>query len=77
MSLPIVRTSVLVTLVIALFAQPLAAATYTVTSPNWDGAGSLNEAIGLANANPGPDTIEFTPEATWQRCFTASDPCRE
>lgn len=35
--------------------------TYTVTSTSKDGPGSINEAIDLANINPGPDIIEFTP----------------
>ena len=35
--------------------------TYTVTSTSKDGTGSINEAIGLANSNPGADIIEFTP----------------
>ncbi|WP_297696753.1 DUF2341 domain-containing protein, partial [uncultured Eudoraea sp.] len=34
-------------------------ATYTVTSLNDSGAGSLREAIGLANTSGGADTIEF------------------
>ena len=35
--------------------------TYTVTSTEKDGPGSINEAIDLANSNPGADIIEFTP----------------
>jgi len=35
--------------------------TYTVTSTSKDGTGSINEAIDLANLNPGADIIEFTP----------------
>jgi hypothetical protein len=35
--------------------------TYTVTSTSKDGPGSINEAIDLANINPGADIIEFTP----------------
>lgn len=35
--------------------------TYTVTSTSKDGPGSINEAIDLANSNPGADIIEFTP----------------
>lgn len=35
------------------------AATYTVTTPANAGAGSLREAVNLANANPGADTITF------------------
>ena len=41
---------------------PAGAATYTVTSTSLcGGAGTFMEAIDLANANPGTDTIEFTP----------------
>ena len=36
--------------------------TYTVTSTSKDGPGSLLEAIDFANANPGLDIIEFTPD---------------
>jgi hypothetical protein len=35
------------------------AATYTVTTTADSGAGSLRDAIQLANANPGQDRIEF------------------
>jgi hypothetical protein len=35
--------------------------TYTVTSTGCTGPGSFVEAVELANANPGPDTISFTP----------------
>ena len=35
------------------------AATFTVTNTDVDGAGSLRDAIILANGNPGPDTIAF------------------
>lgn len=34
--------------------------TYTVTSTSKDGPGSINEAITLANSNPGTDSIKFT-----------------
>jgi hypothetical protein len=37
----------------------MAATTYPVTSAADAGAGSLREAIGFANANPGPDAITF------------------
>ena len=37
------------------------AATYTVTSANGSGAGSLRWAIGQANTHAGADTIEFAP----------------
>ncbi len=42
-----------------LVSAPLAAATFTVANTNDSGAGSLRQAILDANANPGPDTIEF------------------
>ena len=35
-------------------------ATYTVTNTNDSGAGSLRQAIIMANTNPGPDTIAFS-----------------
>lgn len=41
-------------------AAPAQAATYTVTSTADGGSGSLREAIDLANANPGADTIDFS-----------------
>ncbi|HNT78296.1 MAG TPA: choice-of-anchor D domain-containing protein, partial [Anaerolineae bacterium] len=37
------------------------AATYQVTNTNSSGAGSLPQAIGAANSNPGHDTITFIP----------------
>ena len=40
------------------------AATFTVTSLADSGAGSLREAIDLANASPGADTINFTLSGT-------------
>lgn len=44
------------------FGTPVAsAATYNVSSQLCTGAGSLQAAIAAANANPGPDTITFTP----------------
>ena len=42
-----------------LLSPPLVAATFTVTSVNDSGAGSLRQAILDANANPGLDTIGF------------------
>jgi len=42
-----------------LVTTPLAAATFTVTNTDDSGAGSLRQAIEDANANAGPDTIEF------------------
>ena len=44
---------------IAIAAHPLWAATYTVTSPNDSGAGSLRQAILDAEAHAGADTITF------------------
>ncbi|MDQ6435109.1 calcium-binding protein [Mesorhizobium sp. LHD-90] len=41
-------------------------ATFTVTNTNDSGAGSLREAIGLANANADPDTIKFASALTGQ-----------
>src|SRR5512147_2663374 len=42
-----------------LAASSLAATTFTVTSTNDSGAGSLRQAILDANANAGADTIQF------------------
>lgn len=41
--------------------ESMSQTTYTVTSTSKDGPGSINEAITLANNNPGVDIIEFTP----------------
>ena len=53
----------LVALAAVLTAQPAAAApmTYNVTSTACTGAGSITEAMDMANTNPGEDTISFTP----------------
>lgn len=50
-----------------LFALTVAvpAATYTVTTNNNAGAGSLRDAINLANANAGADTIDFDTAGTF------------
>lgn len=47
--------------VLTNFQNGFAQTTYTVTSASKDGPGSINEAINMANVNPGPDIIEFTP----------------
>jgi hypothetical protein len=48
-------------------AAPAYAATYTVDSITDDGVGNtLREAIGLANANPGADTIDFAASLSGQ-----------
>ena len=39
--------------------QPARGATFTVTKVNDSGGGSLRQAIGAANTNPGPDLITF------------------
>jgi hypothetical protein len=47
---------------ILLYGQSVnAQTTYTVTATTEDGPGSIIEAVLMANANPGPDIIEFTP----------------
>lgn len=46
---------------LALGAGPAGAATFTVTSAADGGAGTLREAINLANQTPGPDTVAFVP----------------
>ncbi|MGB5849944.1 MAG: hypothetical protein WBH40_15760 [Ignavibacteriaceae bacterium] len=55
------RTTVKTVLVLCfgLFVSPLFSETYFVTTTADDGAGSLREAIRLANVNPGPDEIIF------------------
>jgi hypothetical protein len=48
--------------VIGLFPAPAGATTYTVTSTSLcGGAGTFEQALKDANANPGTDTISFTP----------------
>jgi hypothetical protein len=47
--------------VFGLLPEHAKAATYTVTSTSCTGPGSLLQAIADANANPGADTITFTP----------------
>ena len=42
----------------------LHAAAYTVTQGGCGGAGSLHEAIDLANANPGADVVNFDPSVS-------------
>jgi hypothetical protein len=44
-----------------LTAQPAVAATFTVTSTQCEGEGSITEAMDTANNTPGEDTITFTP----------------
>jgi outer membrane protein OmpA-like peptidoglycan-associated protein len=47
-------------------APPASAATFTVTSTDLcGGAGTFEQAVKDANANPGADTIEFTPGLTY------------
>ncbi len=43
----------------AIYSLPAGAATFTVTSLNDSGPGSLRQAVLDANATFGPDTIEF------------------
>ena len=49
----------LATVLFCCLAQPLAAATFTVTNTDDSGSGSFRQAILDANANAGADTIEF------------------
>ena len=42
-----------------VFANPVQGSPFSVTTTNDSGTGSLREAISLANANPGPDLINF------------------
>ena len=54
-------TFILIVILGRLAAPNLWAATYTVTQTGWQGAGSLKQAVADAEANPGPDVIEFDP----------------
>lgn len=54
--------------------DPVQAATYTVTTTNEDGAGSLNQAIIDANANPGADQIDFNIAGAGPHRITISSP---
>ncbi|MDF1512604.1 MAG: hypothetical protein P1S60_02220 [Anaerolineae bacterium] len=47
---------------------PASATTYTVVNTNDSGAGSLRDAIDMANANSGPDTITFNIPGTDPNC---------
>src|SRR4051794_10736829 len=53
------RLGVAVLFSLTLVARPGLAATFTVTTTNLTGAGSLSQALIDANANPGPDLITF------------------
>ena len=44
---------------IFIFAHPVQGNTFSVTTTNDSGTGSLREAISFANTNPGPNTINF------------------
>src|SRR5262245_4979780 len=55
-----------------LAASSLVAATFTVTSTNDSGAGSLRQAVVDANANPGDDTIAFNITGSGVQTITLS-----
>ena len=57
-----------------LLASPAGAATFTVTTTDLGGIGSLSQAITDANASPGADTIEFAPGTTGTISLTYSLP---
>ena len=57
-----------------LLSSLAAAATFTVININDSGAGSLRQAILDANANPGPDTIDFAIPGSVSR--RSRPPCR-
>ena len=61
---PLLLAAALVVGVSSVGAPSVRAATYTVTTLNDAGVGSLREAIVDANANPGADTITFAPGVT-------------
>ncbi len=48
------------TVMVFLVSTSLFAATFTVTNINDSGAGSLRDAVNLANTTAGPDTVDFT-----------------
>ncbi len=53
-----------VTLLFSTFTSCLLAATFTVTTLNFTGPGSLDEAIMMVNASPGPHVINFSVAGT-------------
>jgi IPTL-CTERM motif len=53
-----------VSALLAIFSISASAATFTVTNTSDSGPGSLRDAIALANAAPGTDTINFTVTGT-------------
>jgi hypothetical protein len=57
-----------------LLASPAGATTFTVTTTDLGGIGSLSQAITDANASPGADTIEFAPGTTGTISLTYSLP---
>ena len=56
--------NVIAALLVALFTETLVAATFTVTSNNDSGAGSLRDAVAQSNTSPGADTIDFAVTGT-------------
>jgi hypothetical protein len=59
---------------VAMLAGGVSAATFTVTSTNDSGAGSLRQAILDANGNPGADTIAFAISASGVQTIAPATP---
>lgn len=57
----LVRQCILIFIFFAALIRPAMAETYLVTSTSLTGPDSFMEAVEMANANPGPDVIEFSP----------------
>lgn len=72
---PLLIISIASLFLILLPAHPVHAATFTVTTTADSGAGSLRWAIGEANANPVPDTIEFDIPSSDPGCDAGSGVC--
>ncbi len=70
----LIKLAFLVLVTFAIHARTASAATYTVTSTSCTGPGSITEAMDLANANPGEDTITFTKDLQVDAAGCPNDP---
>jgi hypothetical protein len=64
-------------LTIACLATGVQAATFTVTQGGCAGSGSLRDAIQMANANPGKDTVNFDASVTNIQPTSGSPTCAQ